>query len=306
MKKRTIDYASIIGIIAAIGLIIFGIMVETDPSSKAITGFDHLPLKNFFDIPSIFIVVGGVFGTLLLMFPLSQFAKIPKHIMIIFAPNAYLPDKYIETIVESAEKARMSGLLSLEEDASGMTDTFLKNSIRMIVDSVDPENVKIQMESWMDSIDGRHAQECEFYEKASALAPGFGMIGTLIGLINMMQSLEDIETVGPNMAVALVTTLYGSILSTVIFSPIANKLRVRHEEEYLCMMIVSEGVQAIQAGENPRLIKERLLHMLPEYKQMKLRKDKDDGDDEKSGKAKKKPKKEKTKKVKKEKTTNKA
>lgn len=293
MKKRSIDIASILGIILAIGLIIFGVMVQTNPESKAIIGFDATPLINFYDLPSLLIVLGGTFGCLLIMFPLSQFTKIGKHMVIIFAPKVYIPTKYIEILVNSAQKARMSGLLALEEDAAQMTDAFLKNSIRMIVDSVDPENVKIQMESWMDSIEERHVQERGFYDKGAALAPGFGMIGTLIGLINLMKNLSDIDTIGPNMAVALVTTFYGSFLSNVIFLPISNKLRVRHDEEYLCMLIISEGIQAIQAGENPKLIEERLHHMLPEYKQKKLKKGGDgdgDGDSKKAGKEKKKKK----------------
>ena len=171
-----------------------------------------------------------------------------------------------------------------------MDDVFLKNSIQMIVDSVDPENVKVQMESWIDSVEERHLQECSFYEKGAALAPGFGMIGTLIGLINLMKKLDDIDSVGPNMAVALITTFYGSVMANVIFTPIANKLMVRHDEEYLCMRIISEGIQSIQAGENPNLIQERLLHMLPEYKQSKLRKKGLEGEDSGDGK---KPKKEK-------------
>ena len=265
MKKRSIDFASIIGILLAIVLVIFGIMVQTNPETKAITGFTTTTLMNFVDIPSIFIVMGGTLGCLLIMFPLSQFMKIPKHMQIIYMPKQYDAPKYIDIIVESAKKARMSGLLSLEEDADQIHDVFLKNSLRMIVDSVDPD-----MESWMDSIDERHIQECAFYDKGGAIAPGFGMIGTLIGLINLMKNLSDIDSVGPNMAVALITTFYGSFLSNVIFLPIANKLRVRHEEEYLCMRIISEGIQAIQAGENPNLIQSRLLNMLPEYKQKKI------------------------------------
>ena len=267
MKKRTIDFASIIGILMAVGLVFFGIVTE---KVEGVYGQNFKNIGAFIDPPSVMIVIGGTMGCLFLMFPMSQFSKIPKHLKIIFAPKAYVPDKYIEILVECAKKARMSGLLSLEEEADQMHDTFMKNSIQMIVDSVDPENVKIQMESWMENIDERHAQECGFYDKGAALGPAFGMIGTLIGLINLMKNLSDIDSVGPNMAVALITTFYGSLISTVIFGPISAKLHVRHEEEYLCMRIVSEGVQAIQAGENPNLIHERLLHMLPEYKKAKL------------------------------------
>ena len=151
-----------------------------------------------------------------------------------------------------------------------MTDAFMKNSFQMVVDSVDQEKVKEQMDCWLANLDDRHSSDRAFYDKGAELGPAFGMIGTLIGLINMLQNMSDIDTLGPNMAVALVTTFYGSVLANALFLPISNKLRVRHEEEYLCMTIIAEGVQAIQAGENPKLVQERLVHMLPEYKQKKF------------------------------------
>lgn len=266
--KRNIDIATIIGLVLAFGLTFFGIITSTDPNTKAVSiVLENVP--NFFDPTSIAIVVGGTFGCLILMFPIEQLFKIPKHLMIIFMPKKYVPTKYIDILIECATKARVNGLLALEENAATMEDPFLKNSIQMVVDSVDPEKVKTQMESWLDNIDERHAQERSFYDKGAALGPAFGMIGTLIGLINMLKTLEDIETVGPNMAVALITTFYGSILANIIFMPISNKLKVRHDEEYLCMRIICEGVEAIQAGENPKLIQDKLLHLLPEYKKKK-------------------------------------
>ncbi|MEG2037668.1 MAG: MotA/TolQ/ExbB proton channel family protein, partial [Ruthenibacterium sp.] len=258
--KRSLDIASIVGLLLAVGLIVFGIVTNTDAETREMsTNLENL--KSFWDIASVSIVFGGTLGCLLLMFPLSQFAKIPKQLLIVFLPNQYVPIKYIEILVACAKKARVSGLLALEEDTTQMEDAFLKNSLQMVVDSVDPEKVKTQMESWLDDIDERHTQERSFYDKGAALGPAFGMIGTIIGLINMMKNLQDIESIGPNMAVALVTTFYGSLLANVIFTPISNKLRVRHDEEYLCMHIICEGVQAIQAGENPNLIQDRLLHL---------------------------------------------
>lgn len=267
--KRTIDIASIVGLVLAIVLILFGVVTNTDAETREIT-FNPLNIFSFLDATSAAIVVGGTFGCLLIMFPIGQFAKIPKHLRIIFSPKKYIPTQYIQTLVECATKARINGLLALEEDAAQMQDAFMKNSLQMVVDSVDPEKVKTQMESWLDNIDERHAQELAFYDKGAALGPAFGMIGTLIGLVNMLKNLTDVASVGPNMAVALVTTFYGSILANVFFAPISNKLRVRHDEEYLCMRIICEGVQAIQAGENPKLIQDRLLHLLPEYQQKKF------------------------------------
>ena len=267
--KESIDFASIIGLIVALGMVVFGIVTNSDPTTGATT-VTFASIKSFLHVPSALIVFGGTLGCLFLMFPLSQIAKVPKHLRIIFMPNQYVPAKYIDTLVECAKKARISGLLALEDDAAKMDDAFLKSSLQMVVDSVDPDEVKSQTEAWLDNIDERHAQERSFYDRGAALGPAFGMIGTLVGLINMLKTLEDVATVGPNMATALITTLYGSLLANVIFAPISNKLRVRHEEEFLCMRIVCEGVQAIQAGENPNLIRGRLLHLLPDYQKNKL------------------------------------
>jgi chemotaxis protein MotA len=225
-------------------------------------------------------VVGGTIAALMVSFPGDQIAKVPKHLRIIFSPTQYNPGEYIRQLVEFAKKARISGLLALEEDLQSIENAFLKSSMLMVVDSVDPEKVKQQLETRMDHLDERHAQERALYIKGSAYAPAFGMIGTLIGLINLLKDLQDIDSVGPNMAVALITTFYGTILANLIFTPIANKLQVRHEEEYLCNMIICEGVQAIQAGENPKFIQERLLNLLPQYKQVGIG---DSGDDDGGG-----------------------
>ncbi len=267
--KRKLDIMSVIGLVLGVGLVFMGIVLTkiTDDAGNNTYKIILINLKSFYDPTSIAIVVGGVAAALMLSFPLEQFARIPKHIRIIFMPQKYVAEEYISKLVECAKKARISGLLALEEDANAMQDAFLKNSLQMIVDSIDPEKVKAQMETWAQSIEERHVQERSIYDKGAQLGPAFGMIGTLVGLINMLKNLNDVSTVGPNMSVALVTTFYGSILANVIFAPISNKLRVRHDEEFLCMQIVFEGVQAIQAGENPKLIHEKLIHMLPEYRQ---------------------------------------
>ncbi len=285
--KRKIDLMSVIGLVFGVALIVLGIIVVQQKGPEGVSySIEITSLGSFFDVPSIVIVVGGVLAVLMLSFPIEQFARIPKHMKIIFAPQQFVPEEYISVLVECAKKARINGLLALEEDANSVEDVFLKNSLQMIVDSIDPEKVKIQMEAWVNSVEERHIQERAFYDKGAAYGPAFGMIGTLIGLINMLKSLEDIESVGPNMAVALVTTFYGSCLANLFFAPVSNKLRVRHDEEFLCMLIVCEGVQAIQSGENPKLIEDKLIHLLPEYRQAAIRSDEVDGN-KKSGKAKK-------------------
>ena len=148
---------------------------------------------------------------------------------VIFMPREYRIDEYIRILVDEATKARINGLLSLEADLEGMEDAFLKRSLQMLVDGVDASEVKTQLESALNNLDERHAQECALYDQGATLAPAFGMIGTLIGLINMLKNLTDVSTVGPNMSVALVTTFYGSLLANVFFAPRSEERRVGKE-----------------------------------------------------------------------------
>ncbi len=256
------DLMSILGWLIGIGLMFFGMISSTDAETREIT-ITVGNIVNFFDGTSIAIVVGGTFAALMVSFPGKVFAQMLKHAKIIFAPKKYQPEVYIAQMVEFAKKARVSGLLALEEDMEQIDDPFMKSSLMMVVDSVEPEKVKAQLESQLDYLEERHEQGRAVYDRGAAYAPAFGMIGTLIGLINLLKQLDDIATVGPNMGVALITTFYGTILANFIFTPISNKLKVRHDEEYLCKMIICEGVQAIQAGENPKFIEERLAQLLP-------------------------------------------
>ena len=286
--KRKLDFMSVAGLILAVVLMVIGIILSKNLETGEYS-INILSLESFFDPTSIAIVIGGTFAGLMIMFPLSQFAKLPKHLKIIFMPRQYEPQVYIEKMAEYAKTARVSGLLSLETEIANLEDAFMKKGLQMIVDSVDAQEVKAQLESSLDNLDERHANERAFYDKGASLGPAFGMIGTLIGLINMLKNLTDIASVGPNMAVALVTTFYGSCLANIVFAPIANKLRVRHEEEYLCMRIICEGIQAIQAGSNPKLVEDKLIGILPQYQQTKYFGGEGEGG-KKKGKAPKAPK----------------
>lgn len=259
------DIMSIVGIVLALGLMVFGMISGKDAASGALT-INVGNIMNFVDYTSIAITIGGTIAGLMISFGIPQFLAIPKHLKIVFLPKKYKPEKYIEQMVEFATKARINGLLALEEDLANVQEPFMKNSLMMVVDSVEPEKVKQHMETQLEYLDDRHAASRALYERGAAYGPAFGMIGTLIGLINMLQQLDDVSTLGPNMGVALITTLYGTFLANVIFNPIAAKLQLRHDEEFLCKMIISEGVQGIQAGENPKFIEERLARLLPNGK----------------------------------------
>ena len=264
--KSKLDIMSVLGWLLAVGVIIVGCTMSTNKETGQIV-INMANLKNFYDLTSVIIVLGGTTTALMVSFPISALAKIPKHLKIILLPNVYEPSEYINTLVSFAKKARINGLLALEEDLASIKDNFLKSSMVMVVDSVDPEKVKQQLESRLENLSDRHSQDAAFYSRGAGYAPSFAMMGTMFSLINMLRTLDDAATIGPNMAIALITTFYGVVIANAIMNPIANKLGIRHEEEYLCNLIISEGVQAIQAGENPKFIQERLVNLLPLYKQ---------------------------------------
>lgn len=256
------DISSILGWVVGLVLIIVSMMLGEDPETgKQI--IEAGKVINFFDVPSVAIVVGGTFAALLVSFPFENFKNIPKHLKIICKKNKKQPREYISEIVEFAKEARINGLLALEEKVNDVSDPFMKKSLMMVVDSVEPEKVKQLMEAELESMDERHSNAQGFYLKGSDYSPAFGMIGTLIGLINLLGNLSDSDALATNMAVALVTTLYGSFLSNFLFKPIASKLKVRHNEEALIMNIISTGVQAIQDGDNPNFIEDKLMKLLP-------------------------------------------
>ena len=166
--------------------------------------------------------------------------------------------KDVDNIIYIANIARREGILALEESVSQMDDPFLKKGIMLIVDGSDPELVRSIMETELDFIHERHTQGQAVLLQMSAYSPAFGMIGTLIGLINMLAKLDDPSSLGPGMATALVTTFYGSMLANMVFTPLAKKLGVMSSEEYLRKELVLEGILSIQDGENPRIIREKL------------------------------------------------
>ncbi len=236
-------------------------------------GFNKL--GNFYDVPSIEIVVGGTIAALVACYPLNMLKNIPKHIGVLMKGNRFNTPKVIDQIVDLAMIARQSGLLALEEKADEIKEPFFKQAVLMIVDANDPDKVRYLLEKQVDEMAERHEANRGMYLKGSALAPAFGMIGTLVGLINMLKGMDlsgsgGASTLGQDMSVALITTFYGSVLSNVLFHPIAQKLGVREAEEELYDTVIIEGVLAIQAGENPKYIREHLVSALSEKEQKKL------------------------------------
>ena len=246
------NLAAIIGFFVASGLIFYGMIAKGDSP------------KIFFDVQSIAIVFGGTFGGLLIGVPFKIIKNAPKMIMMVLKPKKYNPEKYIESMVEYAKIARTKSLLALEDSANECTDPFMKSSLLLIVDANDSDRVKEMLDDAIDFMGERHEENWAFWDKMSASAPAFGMIGTLLGLVIMLAHLEDnADSLGAGMSVALITTFYGCLLANVIATPISNRLKANHAREVLCMQIVEEGALAIISGANPRYIQEKLEFMLP-------------------------------------------
>lgn len=254
------DITSILGLVLGAFLILNGI------------GFDKL--GNFFDPPSILIVVGGCLAAVIGSYPLGTLKSVLKHMGMLINGKKYDPTAVIDQVVDMAQLARKNGLLALEEKANALDDPFFKQALMLVVDATDAEKVREILESAVDNMASRHEECVGIWEKAAAYAPAFGMIGTLVGLVNMLKGLDlssgGSSSIGENMSVALITTFYGCILANLIFMPIAKKLRIRNEEEILYKGIIIEGVMGIQSGENPKNLRERLLSFLDTKRQMQL------------------------------------
>lgn len=253
-----IEISTILGYIAVVGAIVFGI-------SFVDGAFDFTMLQNFFDMPSIFITVGGTMFALLASFPLSDFKRVPTHFKMVMSKDKKNPYEYIETITDLSKEARRKGLLALEDKAMAFEDEFLKESVLLIVDAIEPDKLKLWFAQKLDFIRQRNDAERNIYERGAAFGPAFGMIGTLIGLVNMLKAmnLEDgPEALGLNMSVALITTFYGSLLANAFFLPMSNKLEIAQEKEMLFKEMIVEGVISIKEGENPKYIQEKLLNFL--------------------------------------------
>lgn len=249
------NITGIIGLVAALGFIVFGVMNGGD-------------LGNFVDIPSIAIVVGGTIGALIFSYPVSVLKTIPKMLKLVFFSPKYNPEKYITEMVEYCKTARLKGILALEEAANACPDPFMKSALMLVVDANDSEKVKSMLDDSIDFMCERHESNYAFFIKGSAVAPALGMVGTLCGLVNMLKTMDPTDPssaskLGDSMSTALVTTFYGCILAHILFTPMATTLKYIHNKEVLCMQIVEQGTLAIISGANPRYVEEKLRMMLP-------------------------------------------
>ncbi len=246
------DIASLLGIILGFVMLGFGII-----SSAGVGG-----LHEYLDPPSAIITFGGAFSCTLASVSMQNFIDGLKSFALVFKQATVNTPEMIRKIIELSNVARKEGLLSLEEAAADLDEPFLKKGILLIVDGTDPELVRAIMETELISIEGRHKEVIGFWETLGSMGPAWGMIGTLVGLVDMLYHMDDPSTLGPAMAVALITTLYGSILANWLCIPISNKLKADNASEMMQKEVMIEGLLSIQAGENPRVIEEKLKSFL--------------------------------------------
>ncbi|MCQ2522266.1 MAG: motility protein A [Lachnospiraceae bacterium] len=249
------DLASLLGMAICFFMVVFGMVYGKN-------GVDFGAIKNFLDAQSAIITFGGAFCAVLMMNTVKDFLAGLKAIKLIFKGASLDTVSIIKKIIDLSNVARKEGLLSLEEAAGDIDDEFLKKGIMLVVDGTDPELVRAIMETELSSIEGRHKQKIKFWQDVASMGPAWGMIGTLIGLVNMLQNMSDAAAIGPAMAVALITTLYGSMLANWIATPTSTKLGALNDAEMMVKEIMVEGLLSIQAGENPRVIEEKLKSFL--------------------------------------------
>ncbi|MFV0440921.1 MAG: motility protein A [Lachnospirales bacterium] len=244
------ELGSLIGLISGIIFIFLSIFIAAE--------FNVVGFTYFADAPSVLIVVGGTVAGTLIAHPLDLVISALKAFGLIMKQSDSDPIDAIDKVINLANQARKEGLLSLEDAVNDMNDEFLKKGVGLVVDGTEPEAVRSILVTELDYLSTRHKDIRGVWDFMGGAFPAWGMIGTLIGLVMMLQNLSDPTTIGPKMAVALITTFYGSVMANYICIPINNKLKINSDNEILMREVLLEGVLSIQSGENPRIIEEKL------------------------------------------------
>ena len=244
------DIATIIGFIGGAACIVMSVLTSGGT------------LGGLIDIPSVFMTIGGSWASIFIMAPLSKAVGVFKIIGKCFKVPDFGEKTLISKLMDLSNKARREGILALEDGLDDLDDAFMRNGLRLVVDGTDGNVIRTIMENEMSQCEARHMEWINVMNQWAGFAPGFGMMGTVLGLIGMLNNLEDKSSLGPNMAVALITTLYGSMLANWILVPLAQNLINQNSMEMRAKEMVIEGVLAIQAGENPRIMGQKLLTYL--------------------------------------------
>lgn len=243
------DKATLIGIVSGLGLVIASIFMGGN-------------LSWFIDIPSLMIVLGGTVAATCVNFPMADVIGVMKVTKKVLKEEVVSHKKYIDQIVEISKKARTNGLLAIEEDLNKVDQDFMKVTLQHVVNGTEPDELSNIMDAELSIMQSRHKIGQKMYLAMGTYSPAFGMIGTLVGLIQMLQNLEDPSAVGPGMAMAMITTFYGALMANLFFLPMAGKLKQRSEEEMKFKEMLLTGVLAVQAEESPRVIQNKLMSYL--------------------------------------------
>jgi len=250
------DLATLLGVILGIGFLLYG-MLNGGGS-----------LGSFWSLSSMAVTFGGGIASTILSFTMDDIKKVGKLLPKIFIKKDESPYQTIQMLVEMSQKARREGLLALESGQENLKDDYLKKALELVVDGVEPEIIRDSMQLELDNMAVRHGKGIAFFKTLVAEFPSWGMIGTMLGLINLLKSLDDPSKIGAAMSLALVTTFYGSVLANWICAPIATKLQQSSEEEIRIKEMMIEGVLSIQSGENPRIMEHKLKTFLsPEQRE---------------------------------------
>lgn len=244
------DIATVIGIALSFGLVVMAILMGSS-------------LTIFISPPSALIVIGGTLGATLVNYPLGNVMSTVAVVKNAFFSSLEPPGEIIKKFLDYANRARREGILSLEPLLKEMDDAYMKKGLQLTVDGLEPQTIQEILETEIQYLEGRHETGADILSTLGAFAPALGMIGTVIGLVQMLQSMSDPSSIGPAMAVALLTTFYGAVLANLVFNPMAGKLRNRSKEEILLKEMILEGILSISKGENPRIIEEKLNSFLP-------------------------------------------
>ncbi len=239
------DITTVIGLIAGFSLMVLAILMGGSPGV-------------FWNPPSVIIVLGGTVAATLVNYPLRDVLSVMATLKNAFIHQETQPEGLIEKLVNFATVARREGILALESHASDADDEFLEKSVQLAIDGTSPELIKDVLTTELAFMEERHTMGQSILSTMGTFAPAFGMLGTLIGLIQMLTTLDDPSRIGQGMAVALLTTFYGALLANVFFLPAAGKLRVRTGNELLAKEIIIEGILSIQSGDNPRVVEQKL------------------------------------------------
>lgn len=246
------DIATFIGVIASFMLLVATILMGSG-------------LGAFINIPSLLVVVGGTACATMINYPLKDVINSIKVMKNAFFAKSLTYGEIISNFVNYANKARKEGILALESTLPEIEDTFLKKGLQLTIDGLEPTAITEIMETEITFIQDRHRLGADTFQAMGTFAPAFGMIGTLIGLVQMLQNMSDPSSIGPSMAVALITTFYGAVMANVLFLPIAGKLRTRSKEETLLKDMILHGIISLSRGDNPRIIEQKLHSFLPPH-----------------------------------------